>query len=100
MENRKTASGRIRPTKAHSCEKQARVGREGDLDCGLNSIKFEGFYGRFYGRGSGLRVDFGKVQGLFYKMTGKRPIWAIHPADPMAENGGRRGHVPWPRFGA
>jgi hypothetical protein len=51
-------------------------------------------------RGCGLPIDFGKVQGLFYKMTGKRPIWAIHPADPMAENGGRRGHVPWPRFGA
>jgi hypothetical protein len=56
--------------------------------------KFEGYYGRFYVRGCGLRVNFGKVRGLFYKMTGKRPIYTVSLADPTARNGGRRGHVP------
>jgi hypothetical protein len=88
------------PQRPISSGKQARLGSEAGLDCGLILKKFEGYYRRFYVRGCGLPIDFGKVQGLFYKMTGKRPIWAIHPADPMAENGGRRGHVPWPRFGA
>jgi hypothetical protein len=41
-----------------SCEKQVRVGREAGLDYGFNLIKFKEFYASFYGRGSGLRVDF------------------------------------------
>jgi hypothetical protein len=43
------------------------------VDCGLISVKFEDF---------------------FYKMTGKRPIYAVCLADLTARNGGRRGHVP------
>jgi hypothetical protein len=42
------------------------------LDCGLISLKFEGFFA----------------------------IWAVRPTDPMARNGPQRGHAGWPRFGA
>jgi hypothetical protein len=46
------------------------------------------------------RLILVKFEDFFCKMTRKWSIYAVRLADPTAGNGGRRGHVPWPQFGA
>jgi hypothetical protein len=62
--------------------------------------KFWFFFAKMSERGGQTAVDFVKYQGLFYKMTGTRPIKAVCAPDPTAGNGRRRGHTARPRFPA
>ena len=64
--------------------------------------KFRVFFQNFLREEVGLRVDFCKVRGFFCKMTGKRKIQTVRPADRTAGKSGRRGHAHrpgnWPGF--